>query len=125
MKASSVFAEVVVAVLALGVFLYIAIRPDVDGATVLRLTGLAAGLVAGFLSVSMNVLRSRIPAHARTLRALELLLSPLGGIVGVVISGTFGAGYLLGSSASFALSHSLKSLIELPASSNGTGETSK
>lgn len=119
MKASTVFAEVVFAVLALGVFLYIAIRPDVDGATVLRITGLAAGLVSGFLSVAMSVLRSRASAHGGILRALELLFSPLGGIVAVVISGTFGAGYLLGSVASFALSHSLKGLVELPASSNG------
>jgi len=122
MKPSFVFAEAVFAVLALGVFLYIAIRPDVDEATASRIIGLVAGLVSGFLSVSMNVLRTRAAAHGGILRALELLFSPLGGIVVVVISGTLGAGYLLGSVASFALSHSLKRLVELPTSSRREGE---
>jgi hypothetical protein len=118
MKAFTVLAEALFAILALGVYLYITIGADVDSATMLRTTGLAAGLVSGFLSVGVSILRSRATAHRGILRALELLFSPLGGIVAVVISGTFGAGYLLGSVASFALSHSLRSLLELSVASN-------
>lgn len=120
MKASALaFAEAIFAVLALGIFLYLAINAEVDKATAFRIIGLVLGMITGFLSVSMGVFRQRAEAYAGVLRVLELVFSPLGGVGVIVISGTLGTGYLLGSVASFALGHSLKGLIELPVPSTG------